>query len=167
MCPSATQSYVIKLSCSRKVLAASGDWTRHLWVTTTVRVNHVSHCASKTLSHCASKTHKDFLCTFFLQHYNICNIYKLYNYKKRHYYIDTSDINWINNYGPIALVTACSKIFELCILSVIETPSFQNRINVTAIRAVNGSEKFSECSKIFQCLSPCDIYTIYTIFIIL
>ena len=25
MCPSATQSYVIKLSCSRKVLAASGD----------------------------------------------------------------------------------------------------------------------------------------------
>ena len=49
MCPSATQSYVIKLSCSRKVLAASGDWTRHLWVTTTtVRVSHVSHCASKT-----------------------------------------------------------------------------------------------------------------------
>ena len=51
MCSSATQSYVIKLSCSRKVLAASGDWTRHLWVTTTtVRVSHVSHCASKTHS---------------------------------------------------------------------------------------------------------------------
>ena len=32
--PAETQSYVIKLSCSRKVLAASGDWTRNLWVTT-------------------------------------------------------------------------------------------------------------------------------------
>ena len=32
--PAETQSYVIKLSCSRKVLAASGDWTRHLWPTT-------------------------------------------------------------------------------------------------------------------------------------
>ena len=52
MRPSATQSYVIKLSCSRKVLAASGDWTRHLWVTTTtVWVSHVSHCASKTHSY--------------------------------------------------------------------------------------------------------------------
>ena len=30
---------------------------------------------------------------------------------------DTSDKN---NYRPIALVTACSKIFELCILSIIE-----------------------------------------------
>ena len=30
---------------------------------------------------------------------------------------DTSDKN---NYHPIALVTACSKIFELCILSIIE-----------------------------------------------
>ena len=30
---------------------------------------------------------------------------------------DTSDKN---NYCPIALVTACSKIFELCILSIIE-----------------------------------------------
>ena len=32
--PVETQSYVIKLSCSRKVLAASGDWTRNLWITT-------------------------------------------------------------------------------------------------------------------------------------
>ena len=32
--PAETQSYVIKLSCSRKVLAANGDWTRNLWVTT-------------------------------------------------------------------------------------------------------------------------------------
>ena len=32
--PAETQSYVIKLSCSRKVLAASRDWTRNLWVTT-------------------------------------------------------------------------------------------------------------------------------------
>ena len=30
---------------------------------------------------------------------------------------DTSDKN---NYRPIALVTACSKIFELCILAIIE-----------------------------------------------
>ena len=32
--PAEIQSYVIKLSCSRKVLASSGDLTRHLWVTT-------------------------------------------------------------------------------------------------------------------------------------
>ena len=47
MCPSgasAIQSYVIKLSCSRKVLAASGDGSRHFWVTTA----RVSHYASNT-----------------------------------------------------------------------------------------------------------------------
>ena len=32
----------------------------------------------------------------------------------------TGDTNDKNNYRPIALVTACSKIFELCILSIIE-----------------------------------------------
>ena len=32
----------------------------------------------------------------------------------------TGDTNDKNNYRPIALVTACSKFFELCILSIIE-----------------------------------------------
>ena len=32
----------------------------------------------------------------------------------------TSDTSDKNNYRPIAVVTACSKIFELCILSIIE-----------------------------------------------
>ena len=32
----------------------------------------------------------------------------------------TGDTNDKNNYRPMALVTACSKIFELCILSIIE-----------------------------------------------
>ena len=32
----------------------------------------------------------------------------------------TGDTNDKNNYRPIALVTACSKIFELCILSISE-----------------------------------------------
>ena len=34
--------------------------------------------------------------------------------------IKTGDTSDKNNYRPIALVTACSKIFELCILSIIE-----------------------------------------------
>ena len=64
--PAETQSYVIKLSCSRKVLATSGDCTRHLWVTT-VRVSHVSHCASKTHNCTSNST----LCTA----YNLSNSY--------------------------------------------------------------------------------------------
>ena len=32
----------------------------------------------------------------------------------------TGDTRDKNNYRPIALVTACSKIFELCILSITE-----------------------------------------------
>ena len=43
--PAETQSYVIKLSCSRKALAASGI---ELGTFGLQRVSHVSHCASKT-----------------------------------------------------------------------------------------------------------------------
>ena len=57
------------------------------------------------------------------------------------------------------------------IVQKLYTPSFQDRINVVIIINMGGggkvNEKYSEFSFFSFCLSPCNIYTNYIVFLIL